>query len=219
MLWLQYLLRPLTNWPSQSPNFHREDHSIPPLPTPSPAAAATTTTPLPPTTPCAGDGTLRSTMSSVPPSNASIPTSTRARKSPGNFALRRRRRRRRRTTGIGIAGASTSTQSTPRSASSPFWRSIWALQFCFSVFWSSIRALLLSPVFECYGIIGFDYFLLIRWPVFVLWQQSQLGRAVYTEDYEDAARLKVAIAAAATNDTVGRVMSHWNVWKQWLSKK
>ncbi|KAE8009294.1 hypothetical protein FH972_005741 [Carpinus fangiana] len=40
--------------------------------------------------------------------------------------------------------------------------------------------------------------------------KSQLGRAVYTEDYEDAARLKVAIAAAATNDTVGRVMSRWN---------
>ncbi|KAK4563763.1 hypothetical protein RGQ29_006046 [Quercus rubra] len=38
--------------------------------------------------------------------------------------------------------------------------------------------------------------------------KSQLGRAVFTEDYEDAARLKVAIAAAATNDTVGRVMAH-----------
>lgn len=31
------------------------------------------------------------------------------------------------------------------------------------------------------------------------------------EDYEDAARLKVALAAAATNDTVGRVMSRLNV--------
>ncbi|KAJ7968309.1 protein EXECUTER 1, chloroplastic-like [Quillaja saponaria] len=40
--------------------------------------------------------------------------------------------------------------------------------------------------------------------------KSQLGRAVYLEDYEDAARLKVAIAAAATSDTVGRVMSHLN---------
>ncbi|KAJ8749073.1 hypothetical protein K2173_013680 [Erythroxylum novogranatense] len=38
--------------------------------------------------------------------------------------------------------------------------------------------------------------------------QSQLGHAVRREDYKDAARLKVAIAAAATNDTVGRVMSH-----------
>lgn len=44
-------------------------------------------------------------------------------------------------------------------------------------------------------------------------EQSQLGRAVFTEDYEDAARLKVAIAAAATNDTVGRVMAYLNVWK------
>ncbi|KAF7843027.1 protein EXECUTER 1, chloroplastic [Senna tora] len=40
--------------------------------------------------------------------------------------------------------------------------------------------------------------------------KSQLGRAVYLEDYEDAARLKVAIAAAATNDSVGRVVSHLN---------
>ncbi|XP_065638888.1 protein EXECUTER 1, chloroplastic [Quercus suber] len=40
--------------------------------------------------------------------------------------------------------------------------------------------------------------------------KSQLGRAVFTEDYEDAARLKVAIAAAATNDTVGRVIAHLN---------
>lgn len=40
--------------------------------------------------------------------------------------------------------------------------------------------------------------------------KSQLGRAVHTEDYEDAARLKVAIAAAATNDIVGRVMSNLN---------
>ncbi|KAK4846200.1 hypothetical protein QYF36_014286 [Acer negundo] len=38
--------------------------------------------------------------------------------------------------------------------------------------------------------------------------KSQLGNAVLSEDYEDAARLKVAIAAAATNDTVGRVMSN-----------
>ncbi|KAG6710996.1 hypothetical protein I3842_05G030800 [Carya illinoinensis] len=40
--------------------------------------------------------------------------------------------------------------------------------------------------------------------------KSKLGHAAYIEDYEDAARLKVAIAAAATNDTVGRVMSHLN---------
>ncbi|XVF01493.1 hypothetical protein REPUB_Repub04eG0093600 [Reevesia pubescens] len=40
--------------------------------------------------------------------------------------------------------------------------------------------------------------------------KSQLNEAVRKEDYEDAARLKVAIAAAATNDTVGRVISHLN---------
>ncbi|KAF5936922.1 hypothetical protein HYC85_024428 [Camellia sinensis] len=40
--------------------------------------------------------------------------------------------------------------------------------------------------------------------------KSQLAHAVNREDYEDASRLKVAIAAAATNDTVGRVMSHLN---------
>ncbi|KAL3634654.1 Protein EXUTER 1, chloroplastic-like [Castilleja foliolosa] len=38
--------------------------------------------------------------------------------------------------------------------------------------------------------------------------KSQLARAVEREDYEDAARIKVAIAAVATNDTIGRVMSH-----------
>ena len=53
-------------------------------------------------------------------------------------------------------------------------------------------------------------FLLLQLTRF-LCEQSQLGRAVFTEDYEDAARLKVAIAAAATNDTVGRVMAHLNV--------
>nr|XP_043627528.1 protein EXECUTER 1, chloroplastic-like [Erigeron canadensis] len=37
--------------------------------------------------------------------------------------------------------------------------------------------------------------------------KSQLSRAVVKEDYEDAARIKVAIAAASTNDIVGRVMS------------
>lgn len=37
--------------------------------------------------------------------------------------------------------------------------------------------------------------------------KSQLRHAVNREDYEDAARLKVAIAAASSNDTVGRVMS------------
>lgn len=46
-----------------------------------------------------------------------------------------------------------------------------------------------------------------------LYQQSQLGNAVYIEEYGDAARLKVAIAAAATNDAVGRVMSNLNVRK------
>ncbi|CAL0331463.1 unnamed protein product [Lupinus luteus] len=40
--------------------------------------------------------------------------------------------------------------------------------------------------------------------------KSQLNRSVYLEDYKDAARLKVAIAAAATNNSVGRVMSHLN---------
>lgn len=37
--------------------------------------------------------------------------------------------------------------------------------------------------------------------------KSQLTHAIEKEDYEDAARLKVAIAAAATKDTVGTVMS------------
>ncbi|XP_013701978.2 protein EXECUTER 1, chloroplastic [Brassica napus] len=40
--------------------------------------------------------------------------------------------------------------------------------------------------------------------------KSQLNGAVKREEYEDAARLKVAIAAAATNDAVGRVMSSFN---------
>ncbi|KAE8698547.1 hypothetical protein F3Y22_tig00110597pilonHSYRG00381 [Hibiscus syriacus] len=48
--------------------------------------------------------------------------------------------------------------------------------------------------------------------------KSQLHEAVHREDYEDAARLKVAIAAAATNDTVGRVISNLNVgWWAGLS--
>lgn len=38
--------------------------------------------------------------------------------------------------------------------------------------------------------------------------KSRLSHAVYAEDYQDAARLKVAIAALATNDTVGRAMSY-----------
>ncbi|CAI0401103.1 unnamed protein product [Linum tenue] len=38
--------------------------------------------------------------------------------------------------------------------------------------------------------------------------KSQLSYAVHKEDYGDAARLKVAIAAAAMNDTVGKVMTH-----------
>jgi hypothetical protein len=41
--------------------------------------------------------------------------------------------------------------------------------------------------------------------------QLRLGNAVNREDYEDAARLEVAIAAVATNDIVGRVMSLLNV--------
>uniref|UniRef100_M4F7B5 Uncharacterized protein n=1 Tax=Brassica campestris TaxID=3711 RepID=M4F7B5_BRACM len=40
--------------------------------------------------------------------------------------------------------------------------------------------------------------------------KSQLNGAAKREDYEDAARLKVAIAAASTNDAVGRVMSSFN---------
>ncbi|KDP29991.1 hypothetical protein JCGZ_18758 [Jatropha curcas] len=40
--------------------------------------------------------------------------------------------------------------------------------------------------------------------------KSQLNHAVNREDYEAAARLKVAIAAAATNDSVGTVMSQLN---------
>ncbi|XP_023530430.1 protein EXECUTER 1, chloroplastic-like [Cucurbita pepo subsp. pepo] len=38
--------------------------------------------------------------------------------------------------------------------------------------------------------------------------KSRLSHAVYAEDYEDAARFKVALAALATKDTVGRAMSH-----------
>ncbi|KAL1564604.1 protein of unknown function (DUF3506), variant 2 [Salvia divinorum] len=38
--------------------------------------------------------------------------------------------------------------------------------------------------------------------------KSQLANAIEREDYEEAARIKVAIAAAARTDTVGRVMSH-----------
>ncbi|KAH6825057.1 UvrB/UvrC domain protein [Perilla frutescens var. hirtella] len=37
---------------------------------------------------------------------------------------------------------------------------------------------------------------------------SQLANVIEREDYEEAARIKVAIAAAARSDTVGRVMSH-----------
>lgn len=37
--------------------------------------------------------------------------------------------------------------------------------------------------------------------------KAQLRHAVYVEDYEEAAKLKVAIAAASNNDSVGRVMS------------
>ncbi|GKD26432.1 hypothetical protein Tco_1232646, partial [Tanacetum coccineum] len=41
-------------------------------------------------------------------------------------------------------------------------------------------------------------------------EQSQLNRVVVKEDYEDAARIKVAIAASTTNDTVCRVMAQLN---------
>ncbi|XP_045819291.1 protein EXECUTER 1, chloroplastic [Trifolium pratense] len=37
--------------------------------------------------------------------------------------------------------------------------------------------------------------------------KSQLRHAVYVEDYEEAARVKVAIAAASNNDSVGKVIS------------
>ncbi|GLT26108.1 hypothetical protein SLA2020_011950 [Shorea laevis] len=40
--------------------------------------------------------------------------------------------------------------------------------------------------------------------------KSQLSQAVYREDFQDAAMLKVAIAAGATNDAVGMVMSELN---------
>ncbi|XP_016502849.1 protein EXECUTER 1, chloroplastic-like [Nicotiana tabacum] len=40
--------------------------------------------------------------------------------------------------------------------------------------------------------------------------KSQLAHAISREDYEDAAKLKVGIAAAATKDIVGRVMSRLN---------
>ncbi|XP_031482813.1 protein EXECUTER 1, chloroplastic [Nymphaea colorata] len=40
--------------------------------------------------------------------------------------------------------------------------------------------------------------------------KAQLRDAVQREDYDEAAKLKVAIAAAATNDTVGKVVSHFN---------
>jgi len=42
-------------------------------------------------------------------------------------------------------------------------------------------------------------------------KQSRFGVAVNLEDYDDAAALKVAIAAIATNDTVGTVISLLNV--------
>ncbi|XP_047333861.1 protein EXECUTER 1, chloroplastic-like [Impatiens glandulifera] len=40
--------------------------------------------------------------------------------------------------------------------------------------------------------------------------KSQIALAIASEDYQDAARLKVAVAAATTNDAVGMVMSHLN---------
>lgn len=47
--------------------------------------------------------------------------------------------------------------------------------------------------------------------VYLNTHQSQLASAIESEDYEDAARIKVAIAAAATSDTVGRAMSYLKV--------
>lgn len=44
-----------------------------------------------------------------------------------------------------------------------------------------------------------------------MFKQSQLSRAISRENYEEAAKLKVAIAAATTTDIVSRVMSHLNV--------
>ncbi|KAK1317390.1 hypothetical protein QJS10_CPA05g01491 [Acorus calamus] len=44
----------------------------------------------------------------------------------------------------------------------------------------------------------------------VWFQQAQLGEAVGREDFEEAAKLKVAIAAAVTNDAVGRATSRLN---------
>lgn len=53
------------------------------------------------------------------------------------------------------------------------------------------------------------------WRYVCIWltvfRQSQLGHAINMEDFEGAARLKVAIAAAAINDDVGRVMYKLNV--------
>lgn len=49
--------------------------------------------------------------------------------------------------------------------------------------------------------------------VLKFWLQLQLKHAVDKEDYEDAVRIKVAIEAASTHDTVGRVMSQLNVRK------
>ena len=60
------------------------------------------------------------------------------------------------------------------------------------------------------------FFFIFNWhDNFICWrylpQQSQLAHAANREDFIDASRLKVAIAAAAINDTVGRMMSHLNV--------
>lgn len=44
-----------------------------------------------------------------------------------------------------------------------------------------------------------------------MFEQSHLSRAISRENYEEAAKLKVAIAAATTTDTVSIVMSHLNV--------
>ena len=60
------------------------------------------------------------------------------------------------------------------------------------------------------------FFFIFNWhDNFICWrylpQQSQLAHAANREDFIDDSRLKVAIAAAAINDTVGRMMSHLNV--------
>lgn len=87
-------------------------------------------------------------------------------------------------------------------------------------FWFLNLVLASSVLLECYWVIlVFLEVLLLCRASFILnsdskyfFQQTQLVQAVNKEDYEEAARLKVAIAAAATNDTVGQVISYLDVW-------